>query len=256
MIGRELRRMATAATFLTRLPLIARCASGDPLELGHSARWFPLIGCVVGAIGGAIYLGAAAIWAPGLAALIALAAMVLVTGAFHEDGWADAFDGLFGGWTVERRLEIMRDSRIGTYGALSLLLLLAAKWQALASLPPAEAFPVLVAAHAMARWSTLVLARSLPYVREQGPMKPVASGIGAVELGIGTLSAVLVLSLLATCSSLWLVALGTAATLVLMAGAALLFRARIGGITGDCLGAANQAIELLWLLMAAALLAA
>lgn len=253
MIGRELRRIAIAATFLTRLPWVARFASGDPVELGRSARWFPLVGIGIGLIGGLVYLGAAQAWAPAVAALLALAAMVLATGAFHEDGWADTFDGLFGGWTIERRLEIMRDSRIGTYGALALVLLVLGKWQALASLAPGAVLPVLVAAHAGARWSTLALARALPYVREASAMKPVAGGIGPLELAVGTGVTLAAIGVAAATVGPWFAAAGVTATLALVAGAAALYRARLGGITGDALGAANQAVELAWLLAAAAL---
>lgn len=246
--------MATAATFLTRLPWVARAASGDPVELGRSARWLPLIGIVVGAAGGLVYVGASALWSPGIAAVLALAAMVLLTGAFHEDGWADSFDGLFGGWTIERRLEIMRDSRIGTYGALALLLLVLGKWQALSSLDAATAPWVLIAAHAAARWSILPMARILPYARDAGAMKPVATGIGATELLIGSAVLLAVLSALGLHAGVVLALAGVTATLLLVIGAALLFRARLGGITGDGLGATNQAVELAWLLLAAALL--
>lgn len=252
MIALELRRLATAATFLTRLPWVAAAASGDPAELGRSARWFPLIGVVVGAIGGGVYLATAQIWSPSLAAILALASMALATGAFHEDGWADAFDGLFGGWTTERRLEIMRDSRIGTYGGLALVLLVLAKWQALASLVPWTALLVLITAHAAARWSTLALAQMLPYARDGGAMKPIATGIGATELAVGTIVLLAAMAALGHGLGWWLPATGAVATLLLLVGAASLFRARLGGVTGDCLGAANQAIELAWLLLAAA----
>lgn len=256
MIRTELIRIATAATFLTRLPLVARWASPNPAELGRSTRWFPLIGVLVGAIGGLAYLAAATVWSREVAALIALAVMVLSTGAFHEDGWADTFDGLFGGWTAERRLEIMRDSRIGTYGALALLLLLLGKWQALAALSPAAAVVVLIAAHAMARWSTLPLARALPYVREGGPMKPVASGIGVAEVSLGAVIVLLAMTAVVVHVGWWLPVIATSASLLVMAGGALLYRMRLGGVTGDALGAANQAVELVWLLTASAVLSA
>jgi adenosylcobinamide-GDP ribazoletransferase len=255
VIGTELRRIATAATFLTRLPGVARCALGDPVELGRSARWFPLVGIAIGALGAGVYWAASSIWPPALAALAAIAAMVLATGAFHEDGLADAADGLFGGWTAERRLEIMRDSRVGTFGAMALVLLVLGKWQAIAALDPGEALPVLIGAHAAARWSTLALARALPYVRDAGAMKPVASGIGPVELAVGSLVTLAALAALGLAAGVVLVAIGAVATLVIVAASAALYRARIGGITGDCLGATNQLVEVAWLLAAAAVLA-
>lgn len=246
--------MCTAATFLTRLPWVARGASGDPTELAASTRYFPLIGALIGAIGaGVLWLATLALPAD-LAALLALAAMILATGAFHEDGWADAFDGLFGGWTPAKRLQIMRDSRIGVYGASALCLLLLVKWQALAHLPAASAAAVLIPACAWARWSALPLARCLPYARDDGPNKPVAEGIGRRELVIASIIAgATLLPLLLTPQGWTLVLAALSASIIVLRASAALYRRRIGGLTGDCLGATNQAIEVCWLLLAVAL---
>jgi len=252
LLRREWMRFATAATFLTRAPWIARWASGEPAELARSARWFPLVGVLVGACGAAVYAGASLLLPTTLAALLALAATVALTGAFHEDGLADAADGLFGGYTKERRLEIMRDSRIGTFGGIALVLSLALRWQALVVLGPSIAAWVLPAAHAGARFSSLLLARALPYGREGAPNKPIADGIGAVEATVG--GAVTAAALLA-----WVIAggpiapaLAAIASALVIVGCGRLFAARIGGITGDCLGAANQVVEIAILLVAVA----
>lgn len=255
MIARELRRLATAATFLTRLPWVARWASGEARELAASVRWFPLVGAVVGAFGASAMLALDRVLPAGLAALLAVAAMLLLTGAFHEDGWADSFDGLWGGTDREQRLAIMRDSRIGTYGAAALVLLLLARWQCLVHIPAAWLPAALIAAHAWARWTTAALCRLLPYARSEGPNKPVAAGVGTPELAIA--------SMLAVTATIPLVQVATAAlglalvalTAAVVHGAMRLLRARLGGITGDTLGAANVAVEVGALLLVVAVAA-
>lgn len=255
LLRREWTRFATAATFLTRAPWVARWASGDAAELARSARWFPLVGVLVGAWGALAFAATACLLPPAAAALLALAAMVALTGAFHEDGLADAADGLFGGYTRERRLEIMRDSRIGTFGGIALVLSLGLRWQALLALGPATAAWVLPAAHAGARYASLALAAWLPYVREGAPNKPIADGIGAPELVIGGLACALALLPWAVAAGVVAPALAVLAAATGTAACGLLFVRRIGGITGDCLGAANQVVEIAVLLAAVALAA-
>ncbi|WP_292057113.1 adenosylcobinamide-GDP ribazoletransferase, partial [Brevundimonas sp. UBA5936] len=133
MIGREARLFVCALQFLTRLPT-PPLRDFQPEWIQQSARWFPLVGQVVGLIAAAILYGAAQVWSPWIAALLAVAAGVALTGGFHEDGLADTADGLGGGQTRARRLEIMKDSRLGSYGALTLGLTLALRVAALAML--------------------------------------------------------------------------------------------------------------------------
>ena len=126
-IGKELDRLACAAQFLTRLPVPGPKAWSDEL-LARSARYFPLVGLAVGGLCAAILVVARQAWPTGaLPALLAVAAGVVATGGFHEDGLADTADGLGGGHTPEQRLTIMKDSRLGSYGALALGLALAAR---------------------------------------------------------------------------------------------------------------------------------
>jgi adenosylcobinamide-GDP ribazoletransferase len=244
MIARELVRIATAATFLTRAPWIARWSSGDPSELAASVRWFPLVGVGIGLWAAAVYFAADALLPREVAALLAVAAMVLATGAFHEDGWADSFDGLWGGMDRERRLAIMRDSRIGTYGAVALILMLALRWACLVHLPAAWLLAALVAAHAWARWTAPALVLLLPYARDGGANKPIAEGAGQTELLVGTVVAMAATTPLALVAPPASVLALPVLVLCVAAGAAALLRAKLGGITGDALGGTNIATEL------------
>lgn len=254
MIARELRRIAIAATFLTRLPWVARFDRGEPEELARSVRWFPLIGALVGMAGAVVMSGALLLWPATIAALLALTVMIALTGAFHEDGFADAADGLFGGMTPARRLEIMKDSRIGTFGGAALILLILLRWQALVALPLAQVWAALVAAHALGRAATPILALALPYVREGASNKPVAEGVRlgdlAISLMVGTLFGIPLFSAIGPVASMLL----ACACIGVLASLGWLFQRKIGGITGDCLGAATQTLEVTILLGAVACL--
>ncbi|MBN8742287.1 MAG: cobalamin 5'-phosphate synthase [Lysobacterales bacterium 69-70] len=238
-MNNPLRLFATAATFLTRLPL-ARWSYAEPAHLAAAAPYFVPVGALVAAI------AAVAAWLslqwlpPALAPWAALVAAVITTGGFHEDGLADTADGLGGGFTRERKLEIMRDSRIGSYAGLALAAVLGGKYLALASLAPTQLFAALWLGHVLARWSVLPLAAWLPYAREgQAANKPVADGIGLTQVAAGSLFALL---LVAPFGRLALVAAAASLIVALLAGA--YFRTQLGGITGDTLGAANQVVEL------------
>jgi adenosylcobinamide-GDP ribazoletransferase len=176
-----------ALQFLTRLPLPAELGWSEA-RMAATPRWHPAVGALVGAAAAAVYWAAVQVFPPLLAVLLSTAAGVLLTGAFHEDGFADACDGLGGGTTRERALAIMRDSRLGTYGALGLGLMLAGKVAALAALPPAAVPVVLVAGHAASRASSVAVLATSAYVRDHGTGKPVAGGIGprGLVLALGT----------------------------------------------------------------------
>ena len=246
----RLRLLATALTFLTRLP-VARFAYPDELSLARSARYFPLVGVIVGAIGAAIFALCSLAFAPFVSAALTIGALVIVTGAFHEDGLADTADGLGGGMSVERKLEIMKDSRIGSYGAAALVLSLLLRIGALMALAPAVAGVALIIAHTLARTSSLWLTLALPYVR-MGSNKPMADALGWSEVIEGTAWAAAICAV----ASWWYPATVVAALMAI--GVAWLagqyFRAQLGGITGDTLGAANQTVEIAVMLSFAALL--
>ncbi|MCU0648150.1 MAG: adenosylcobinamide-GDP ribazoletransferase [Gemmatimonadaceae bacterium] len=242
---RELRAFGSGVMFLTRIP-VPRAVGHSDAQLAASTAYFPVVGALVGAIGGVVLLLAARWWTPFIAATAAVATTIWVTGAFHEDAWADACDGFGGGWDTEQVLTIMKDSRVGAYGAIGVALMLAARIAAVSALvgrDPWTAARVLLAAHVLARWSSLPLIRALPYLSTQGNSKPVAAGVTIPRLAVGTaLAALLSLSVLAPLGArvvgiAW--GVGGVTTIV---GARYL-RRRIGGITGDALGAVNQATE-------------
>jgi adenosylcobinamide-GDP ribazoletransferase len=234
-----LRQLLLAVQFLTRLPVPARLAPAEE-ELGRAAGWFPLVGIIVGAGAAIVFLLAVnVVPAPG-AVLLALIFTAFITNGFHEDGLADTFDAFGGGWTRERTLEIMRDSRIGTYGALALIFLVLAKYVFLTALPPQQVWRWLIVAHAASRWTVLPLCIWLPYARAEGQGKLVARQVGVAAFVVGSATFLLTLTLLPLRSAV--VAIAVTAIVVVLSG--YCFKRRLAGITGDCLGAANQITEI------------
>lgn len=234
---------AAALVFLTRVPVPWTIADFDD-RLPRAAPWFPVVGVLVGAVGALAWWAGQALWGPWPAAIAAVAATVLVTGAFHEDGLADTFDGLGGSPGRERALEIMKDSRLGSYGALAMVLVLLGRIAALAGLG-AAAPAALVGGHALARFAPLPLIRWLPYARAEGAGRPFAGGVTDPGLVAAALFTAALTALLWGVAALvaWLFA--AAVTLVLAAW----FRRRLAGITGDTLGAVNQLVEVTALLV-------
>ncbi|WP_111431499.1 adenosylcobinamide-GDP ribazoletransferase [Rhodobacteraceae bacterium DSL-40] len=232
-----------AVQFLTRLP-VRSTRLYSPARLAATPRWHPAVGLIVGAITGLVFVAAAHVFPPALAALLSTAAGLMTTGCFHEDGFADACDGLGGGATRERALEIMRDSRLGTYGAAGLGLMLGGKILALAALPVGLVPWVLLAAHAASRASSVLVMATSRYQRDHGTGKPVADGITGGSLAVALATGIAGLALLIPAAGL-LPTLGAAAGLAL--GHLLMrsrFERRLGGYTGDCLGAVQQASEI------------
>ena len=264
MAAREIRLFLTAWVFFTRIPLpgaLARWTGYTPDMLRDSARHFPLVGLCVGAIGAAVYLLAVRWWAPTIAVLLSMAATLLATGAFHEDGFADSCDGFGGGYTPGRVLEIMADSRIGAFGAIGIGLMLALKAACLVSLADggddALVAWLLVAGHALSRAGSVALMLALDYVRrDDGPKaKPLAEKISAGGFAVSLVWALLPLAGIARAyeGGHWMfVTVLPVAAAAWLAGA--YFRRRIGGFTGDCLGAAQQVCEVVFYLAALAVI--
>lgn len=243
--------LAAAAGLLTRLPLApAGELPGSDSAGSHPARCYPLVGATVGLVTGLAYAVAAWLALPAFAAaLVALAAAILLTGALHEDGLADVADGFGGGSDRERKLAIMRDSRIGSYGVLALVLVLAARGGALAAIAqPGAVLAALVAAHALSRGGLAVLMWGLPPARSDGLAVATGRPGGADVLAAAVLGVLPVLLLL----PLEAAVVALVACAALQGAMALTARRQIGGVTGDVLGAAQQLGEAAVLLVACA----
>ena len=256
-----LRHYLLALQFFTRIPVTGRLAAWvgySPAMLNASAGHFPGVGWVVGVVGaGVLALALALLPAGPLGALVAAglstAATVWLTGAFHEDGLADTFDALGGGVTRERALEIMKDSRIGSYGSVALLLALALKLALLALLAQRGAGPAvaaLIGAHVLSRAAPLVVMRLLPYVSDAGQAKskPLVESVSGASLGTGVLWSIPAVTLVwqaqTAMNSIVSLALGVLALVFVLR----LLRRRLQGFTGDTLGATQQLCELALLL--------
>lgn len=251
----ELRFLLTALGYFTRVPLpspLARWVGYEPRYLNAAARYFPLVGLMVGGVAALVTWGALQWWPPGVAVLLGMAATLLLTGAFHEDGLADCVDAFGGAWRREDVLRIMHDSRIGAFGAIALVVALLLKWQLLVAIGArsglAELLMVLVTAHGASRAMAVSYLATLDYVRDEGKAKPVAQRPGALGLAFALL-----------CGAAPLLLVSPAFAGVVIVALAILrfllgryFVRRIGGYTGDCLGMAQQLAELLIYLVAAA----
>ena len=169
----ELRYFFTALGYFTRVP-VPRWVGYEPHYLNAAARYFPLVGLLVGGLSALVYLAALHVFPAGVAVLLSMAVSLLVTGAFHEDGLADCVDAFGGAYTREDILRIMHDSRIGAFGAIALVIALALKWQTLSALPPMRAASLMIAAHAASRVFAISYLATLDYVRAEGKAKPVA----------------------------------------------------------------------------------
>jgi adenosylcobinamide-GDP ribazoletransferase len=236
-----------ALSFFTRVPV--RLPEVVKPEMLHQAsRYFALIGVFIGAVTALILVLLASFLPLSLAVLISMACSLLLTGAFHEDGWADVWDGFGGGWTVEQKLNIMKDSRLGTYGAAGLFFILMTKYQSLVLLGTHNANPVLalsfalVLAHTLSRAVSTSLIFSMSYVSEdaQSKVKPLAQHLSIKGLTILLITgAVVLFTLLPLLHAFVMIACLWIIRILLI----LWFNRQLGGFTGDCLGAAQQILE-------------
>lgn len=239
---RERDLFLTAVMFLTRIP-VPRSLPYDAALLNGSARYFPLVGLLVGIAAALVYGLAVFLWAPALALLLSMAVTILLTGAFHEDGLADTCDGMGGGRDRDRVLAIMKDSRIGTYGLVGLGLVLSGKFLALESLDGAGlVIPALLVGHTWSRLVSISYLLDLPYLRElDGKSKPLATQMSRGSHRFALITAAPLLLLLTP----WQSAGVLLALLFFRAWYAYYLKRRLGGYTGDTLGAAQQFSELL-----------
>lgn len=236
---RWVEELLVAFQFLTRLP-ISRVPY-EPDSLSRSAKFFPVVGLVIG-------LGVSVLWhllTPHLnrvlVALLIVTFLVLITGGLHEDGMSDSADAFGGGWNREQVLSILRDSRIGSFGALALVISVLARILLLSILPVNRFTAFVISAHVLCRWTTLPLGCFLRSARESdGQGARIAQKISPASLVSGTiLSVASVLYLMH--KSFWIPLL---AAMITTALSGLYYFRRIGGVTGDCFGATNQLTEI------------
>ncbi|MBQ4861150.1 adenosylcobinamide-GDP ribazoletransferase [Pseudoalteromonas sp. MMG013] len=238
-----------AVSFLTRIPVSIEMPIADN-ALNEASRYFAIVGGAIGAALALLYCGLQFLFPDSMAIIIVLASGLILTGAFHEDGFADVWDGFGGGWSVSQKLTIMKDSRLGTYGATSLVLLLLAKYELLMLLADHWLWvsAALICAHTLSRAMATSIIGRLAYVQEdaQSKVKPVAKALSRQSLKVLYCSAGSLLLLM------WLTQLFSFIECVLLICVLWLtrflcitwFKSQLRGYTGDCLGAAQQIAEL------------
>ena len=228
-----------AVRFLTVVPV-----PGGDAPPGKAAVFFPLVGAMLGAAGAGIYLLASSAFPSSIAALATVAFWVVISGVLHEDGLADVADAVRAGRSRDRMLAILKDSRIGTYGAVAVLLSVLARWQALEFLATSRVVEVLIASQAVPRAAIVAMAWC---------SRPAGSGLGAaLAVSLSTPAAVAAMAQGAAAALLC----GWRPGLILIAGSVLVVQAlrgwfyrRLGGINGDCLGFTEQVLEIFVLVM-------
>jgi adenosylcobinamide-GDP ribazoletransferase len=233
-----MRRFLAAVSFLTIVPI-----SSD-LPPGSAAIFFPLVGAMLGAAGAGLFLAARIVLPDSLAALIAVTFWTVISGVLHEDGLADVADAMRAGRTRERMLAILKDSRIGTYGAVAIVLTILARWQALQHVPAPRILEVCIVAQTVPRAAMVALAWL---------SRPSGDGLGlAFSSSLTTTGAVIAIAQGIAASFL----LGWRPGVLIVAGAYLVVRGlrayfykRIGGVNGDCFGATEQLLEIFILIL-------
>lgn len=243
---RELQVFLTAVMFFTKIPC-PKWVDHSSEFLNESARYFSLVGVIVGSIGGGVFWGFSFIFPQSIAVLLSMLATIWLTGAFHEDGLADMFDGFGGGWTKEQILSIMKDSRVGTFGVAGLVGILALKFVSLNELPARAVPALLIAGHASSRFLATTLIITHDYVRgKPSKAKPVAKQMSPISVVVSGIFGLLPLFLVPH-SWIWM-------SLIPMVGVLLylgrFFKKWIGGHTGDCSGATQQLTEVTFYLSA------
>lgn len=239
-----MKGLRLALAFLTRIPVGSWAVDGP--ELGRAVVWFPVVGAFIGAVIAIIYAGAAEFLPNAMAALFALTLGLFLTGALHEDGLADTVDAFAGGWTRAERLRILQDPRHGTFGVLALICSVGLLTFATAALQPVTAVAVLIAGHALSRATAVALLGWVP---------PAGEGLGAdyarnvTRRQVGTAA---VIGVAVAAAFLGLDAIGPVAACAAIAlSFARLTKRKIGGVSGDVLGATQQVALIAILLLAA-----
>ncbi|PIA79359.1 adenosylcobinamide-GDP ribazoletransferase [Gaetbulibacter sp. 4G1] len=247
---KEIQIFLTAIMFFTRIPC-PKWVDHNAEYLKESAKYFSLVGIIVGSIGALVFYGFSYMFSTEVSLLLSMVSTIYVTGAFHEDGFADVCDAFGGGWTKEKILLIMKDSRLGTYGVSGLILILAIKFSTLRETPIHLIPLTIIAGHSLSRFIATTLIYTHPYVREtdDSKAKPAAKSI--------TLSMVIVSAIFGLVPLLFfktpLIFLTLIPCYIAKVYLGAKFKKWIGGQTGDCAGAVQQLCEVVFYLSAIAL---
>lgn len=242
---RELHLFFTAIMFYTRIP-VPQWVEYDADNLSAATRYFPLVGYIVTIVSWSVYIVCRYIFSVEISVIMSTLAGVWLTGAFHEDGLADVCDGFGGGWTKEKILSIMKDSRVGTYGVVGLIFILSLKFFSLVQLSVFDSLYfglVLLVAHSLSRVSAVFIIYSSVYAREDADSKakPVAQKLSTGILAVATLGAIIPLASLMYINVFFLLIIIPVISVTVYLR--WYFNKWIGGYTGDCLGATQQLSE-------------
>jgi adenosylcobinamide-GDP ribazoletransferase len=230
-----LQDVAVAFQFLTRIPL--PWLPYRPDALARAAKFFPLVGLAMGGFIAGIYRLLSPHLPATVVALLIVLFSTLVTGGLHEDGLADVADAFGGGRDREKALEIMKDSRVGSYGALALVFSVAARVLLLANLPTVKFIPYVISSEILCRWTVLPLGAALSGARKQASQGArIARQISVVSMVVGSLFAFVVVGCLLR-NLMWVPIIAVSVVTFL---SGIYYKRRIGGITGDCFGATMQ----------------
>jgi adenosylcobinamide-GDP ribazoletransferase len=253
MIRRELHIFLTALMFYTRIPC-PKWVDHNPNYISLSTRYFPVIGWIVGGVYASVILISSYVFPPLISIIVGVGVSIFITGAFHEDGFADVCDGFGGGWTKEKILIIMKDSRLGTYGVVGIIFMLSLKISTTYYLfdlfnDPSLFILLIVSSHSHSRMMAVLIIYFQPYAREEedSKAKPVASGISTTNLIVGLLFGLIPFLIFVTQANV-LFSLAIIPMLLITFYLMRYFQKWIGGYTGDCLGATQQVNEVIFLL--------
>ncbi|MDB5137048.1 MAG: adenosylcobinamide-GDP ribazoletransferase [Mucilaginibacter sp.] len=242
---REIKIFFTALMFFTRIPC-PKWVDHSAEYLNKSSKYFPVVGIIVGSISALVYWLFQSIFPADIALIFSMIASILTTGAFHEDGFADVCDGFGGGWTKEKILLIMKDSRLGTFGVVGIGLILLLKWSSLKYFPVNTLVIALISGHAISRLNAVSLIYTDQYARDDdtSKSKPLATKMSTRELIFSVIFGLAPLALFANFNVL----LALLPMLLLRWYFSGYFKKWIGGYTGDCLGALQQVSEVIFYL--------
>lgn len=244
----EVKIFFTALMFYTRIPCPAWVDHSEEY-LNKATRYFPLMGWIVGGFSALVLYGLHFIFPPAIGAVCALITGVLITGAFHEDGFADVCDGFGGGWTAAKILDIMKDSRVGAYGVVGTILLFSLKISCLIALTDVDVLfgvKTLILAHVLSRFIPVTIMLTHDYARDDmtSKVKPIAKKLSATDFLV---SAIWLIPAFCWMQNAWFLTVFIPVYLFKIY-LAKYFQKWIGGYTGDCLGATQQIVFVITLL--------